>query len=102
MVCALVCIVSGRSMGLGYDIGYRRGVLFTHFKDSVCYMRWAFPCMSYCSHQHLKLTKYMLDPKDTSTGSYHCYCNLSVFLIGVDQRYKPFLKGFGLNHRNVI
>lgn len=35
MVCALVCIVSGGSKGLGYNIGYRRGDLFTYFKDSV-------------------------------------------------------------------
>ena len=27
--------MSGGSKGLEYDIGYRRGVLFTHFKDSV-------------------------------------------------------------------
>lgn len=34
MVDALVCLVSGGSKGLGYDGKVRRGVIFTHFKDS--------------------------------------------------------------------
>lgn len=43
-------------------------------------------------------------PQKTQTcaGSYPCFCNPSVFLIATDQGYKPFLKNFGLNHRNIL
>lgn len=103
MLGALVCLVSGGSKGLGYDGRDRRAVIFTHFKDSGLLNVSAFSLHELLFLLELEADKIHAGPKrQTCAGGYPYFCNPPVFLIATDQGYKPFLKNFGLNHRNIL